>query len=54
MEILWQAHTIALFPIKKPFCSGSSGTIRVNISISIESVLFVRASVFLGSSAFPQ
>lgn len=26
-EILWQAsHTLALFPIKKPFCRGSSGS----------------------------
>lgn len=44
-------HTVALFPIKKTFCRGSSGSLRVNISISIESVLFWRSTVFLGFSA---
>ena len=44
------AHPLDLFPIKKPFCVVLLG---VNISISIESVLFVRVSVFLDSIALP-
>lgn len=39
------------FPLKSHSAVVLLGAMRVNISISIESVLFWRSSVFLGSSA---
>lgn len=42
------------FPLKSHSAVVLQGAMQVNISISIESVLFWRSSVFLGSSALTQ
>lgn len=51
LEGLTQSHC---FPLKSRSAAVLLGATQVNISISIESVLFWRSSVFLGSSVLAQ